>query len=164
MLNGKSFSKHLQDKVVGKPVLGSGLCNPDFGVTLPHNKKRALDYVFKGSWALWMVNWERLQLHIARSTATKQKSWPVLCCFIVWHHFFSFGVASVWHPLPVQSCLIHIKNLYGKCATLSVISWSISGNSQAAAVSELAASTPTFTSWRLMMVLALNPWKQHGWR
>ena len=40
------------DKVVEKLVLENGLCNPGFGITLPHNRKRALDYVFKGSWVL----------------------------------------------------------------------------------------------------------------
>ena len=43
---------YLQDKVMEKPVLENGLCNPGFGVTLPHNRKRALDYDFKGSWVL----------------------------------------------------------------------------------------------------------------
>ena len=43
---------HLLDKVVEKPVLENGLCNPDFGVTLPHNWERALRYVLKGSWVL----------------------------------------------------------------------------------------------------------------
>ena len=43
---------YLQDKVVEKPVLENGLCNPGFGVTLPHNRKRALGYVFKGSCVL----------------------------------------------------------------------------------------------------------------
>ena len=43
---------YLQDKVVEKPVRERGLCNPGFGVTLPHNRKRALGYVFKGSWVL----------------------------------------------------------------------------------------------------------------
>ena len=42
----------VQDKVVEKPVLENGLCNPGFGVTLPHNRKRALGYVFNGSWVL----------------------------------------------------------------------------------------------------------------
>ena len=40
------------DKVVEKLVLENGLCNPGFGITLPHNRTRALDYVFKGSWVL----------------------------------------------------------------------------------------------------------------
>ena len=44
------------DKVVEKPVLENGLCNLGFEVTLPYNKKRALGYVFKGSWVLWMIN------------------------------------------------------------------------------------------------------------
>ena len=43
---------YLRDKVVEKSVLENGVCNPGFGVTLPHNKKRALGYVFKGSWVL----------------------------------------------------------------------------------------------------------------
>ena len=43
---------YIWDKVVAKPVLEHGLCNPGFGVTLPHNRKRALGYVFKGSWVL----------------------------------------------------------------------------------------------------------------
>ena len=43
---------YLQDKVVEKPVLENGLCNQDFGVTLPYNRKRALGYVFKDSWVL----------------------------------------------------------------------------------------------------------------
>ena len=43
---------YLWDKVEEKPVLESGLCNPGFGVTLPHNRKRALGYVFKDSWVL----------------------------------------------------------------------------------------------------------------
>ena len=42
----------LWDKVVEKPVLERGLCNPGFRVTLPRNRKRALGYVFKGSWVL----------------------------------------------------------------------------------------------------------------
>ena len=40
---------YLQEKVVEKPVLENGPCNPGFGVTLPHNRKRAFGYVFKGS-------------------------------------------------------------------------------------------------------------------
>ena len=48
----QAISLYLQDKVVEKPVLENDLWYPGFGVTLPHNKKRALDYVFKGSWAL----------------------------------------------------------------------------------------------------------------
>ena len=36
---------YLWDKVVENPVLENGLCNPGFGVTLPHNRKRALGYV-----------------------------------------------------------------------------------------------------------------------
>ena len=43
---------YLWGKVVEKPVLENGLCDPGFGVTLPHNRKRALGYVFKGSWVL----------------------------------------------------------------------------------------------------------------
>ena len=43
---------YLRDKVANKPVLENGLCKPGFGVTLPHNRKRALSYVFKGSWVL----------------------------------------------------------------------------------------------------------------
>ena len=43
---------YIWDKVVAKPVLERGLCNLGFGVTLPHNRKRALGYVFKGSWVL----------------------------------------------------------------------------------------------------------------
>ena len=38
---------YLRDKVVEKPILENGLCNPGFGVTLPHNRKRVLDYVFR---------------------------------------------------------------------------------------------------------------------
>ena len=38
--------------MVEKPVLENGLCNPGFGVTLPHNRKKALGYVSKGSWVL----------------------------------------------------------------------------------------------------------------
>ena len=38
--------------MVEKTVLEDGLCNPGFGVTLPHNRKKALGYVFKGSWVL----------------------------------------------------------------------------------------------------------------
>ena len=33
---------YLRDKVVEKTVLENGLCNPGFGVTLPHTRKRAL--------------------------------------------------------------------------------------------------------------------------
>ena len=32
-----------------KSVLENGLCNPGFGVSIPHNRKKALGYVFKGS-------------------------------------------------------------------------------------------------------------------
>ena len=38
---------YLRDKLVEKPVLENGLCNPGFGVTLPHNRKRALGYVLR---------------------------------------------------------------------------------------------------------------------
>ena len=38
--------------MVEKPVLENGLCDPGFGVTLPHNKERALGYGFKGAWVL----------------------------------------------------------------------------------------------------------------
>ena len=37
---------YLWDKVVAKRVLENGLCNPGFGVTLLHSRKRALGYVF----------------------------------------------------------------------------------------------------------------------
>ena len=47
---------YLWDKVVEKPVLENGLCNPGFGVTLPHNRKRALGYVFKGACVLSMIS------------------------------------------------------------------------------------------------------------
>ena len=40
---------YLQVKVVENLVLENGMSNPGFGVTLPHNKKRAFGYVFKGS-------------------------------------------------------------------------------------------------------------------
>ena len=43
---------YLRDKVVENPVLENGLCNPGFGVTLSHNRKRAVGYVFKSSWIL----------------------------------------------------------------------------------------------------------------
>ena len=43
---------YLRYKVVEKSVLENGLCSPGFGVTLPHNRKRAFGYVFKGSWVL----------------------------------------------------------------------------------------------------------------
>ena len=43
---------YLWDKLVEKSVLKNGLSNPGFGVTLPNNRKTALGYVFKGSWAL----------------------------------------------------------------------------------------------------------------
>ena len=43
---------YLWDKVVEKPVLENGLCNTGFEITLPHNRKRTLGYVFKGSWVL----------------------------------------------------------------------------------------------------------------
>ena len=43
---------YLWDKVMEKSVLENGLCNPGFEVTLPHNGKRALGCVFKGSWVL----------------------------------------------------------------------------------------------------------------
>ena len=70
---------YLQDKVVEKPVLENGLCYTGFGVTLPYNRKRVLGYVFKGSWFLWMINQERLQLHIAGTIATKQElAYPFL--------------------------------------------------------------------------------------
>ena len=35
--------------MVEESVLENGLCNLGFGVTIPHNRKRALGYVFKGS-------------------------------------------------------------------------------------------------------------------
>ena len=38
---------YLRDKVVEKPVLENGLCNPGFGVTLPHSRKRPLGYFVK---------------------------------------------------------------------------------------------------------------------
>ena len=38
---------YLWDKVVEKPALENGLCNPGFGVTLPQNRKRALGYVLR---------------------------------------------------------------------------------------------------------------------
>ena len=43
---------YLWDKLVEKLVLENGQCNPGFGVTLPHKRKRVLGYVFKGSWVL----------------------------------------------------------------------------------------------------------------
>ena len=45
----QAISLYLQDKVVEKPVLENDLCYPGFGVTLPHNKERALGYDFKGT-------------------------------------------------------------------------------------------------------------------
>ena len=30
-----------------KPILANALCNPALGVTLPHNRKRALGYVLR---------------------------------------------------------------------------------------------------------------------
>ena len=39
---------YLRDKVVEKPVIENGLCNPGFGVTLPHNRKRSLGFVLTG--------------------------------------------------------------------------------------------------------------------
>ena len=48
----QAIFRYLWDKVMEKPVLENGLCNPCIGVTLPHNRKRALGYVFKGSWVL----------------------------------------------------------------------------------------------------------------
>ena len=40
----------LQDKVMEKLVLESGLCQPGFGVTLSHNGKRAHGYFLNKSW------------------------------------------------------------------------------------------------------------------
>ena len=40
---------YLQVKVVEKLILENGTCNPGFGVTLSHSRKRAFGYVFKGS-------------------------------------------------------------------------------------------------------------------
>ena len=48
----KAIFLYLWDKVVEKPVLENDLCNPGFEVILPHNRKRALGYVLKGSWVL----------------------------------------------------------------------------------------------------------------
>ena len=39
-------------EVDGKTSSRKGLCNPGFDVTLINNRKRALGYVFKGSWVL----------------------------------------------------------------------------------------------------------------
>ena len=41
--------------------------SPGFGITLPHNRKRALGYVFKGSWVFWTINYERLKLRISEA-------------------------------------------------------------------------------------------------
>lgn len=46
----------LWDTVVEKSILEDALCNLGFGVTLPHNRKRAPGFIFKGSWVLRMIN------------------------------------------------------------------------------------------------------------
>ena len=57
----------------GKTSPENGLWISGFGDTLPHNGKRGLGYVFKGSLVVWKINWERLQLHIIRSIATNNR-------------------------------------------------------------------------------------------
>ena len=42
----------LWDTVVEKSILEDALCNLGFGVTLPHNRKIAHGYIFKGFWVL----------------------------------------------------------------------------------------------------------------
>ena len=39
---------YLCNKVLEKPVLENVQCNPGFGVTLPHNRKRDFGYILKG--------------------------------------------------------------------------------------------------------------------
>ena len=57
------------------------------------------------------------------------------CCFIVWYQVYLLtDVTSIWHPLLVQSCFTHIKNLLRWIWLSSIISWSISGNSWVATV------------------------------
>ena len=38
---------YIHDKMVEKPVLENGLCNPGFGITLPHNKETALAIILR---------------------------------------------------------------------------------------------------------------------
>ena len=47
---------YLHEKLMEKPVPENGLCSPGFDVTLTKDRKRALGYVFKGSWVLRMIN------------------------------------------------------------------------------------------------------------
>ena len=100
---------YLQDKVVEKPVLENGLCNTGFGVTLPYNRKRVLGYVFKGSWFLWMINQERLQLHIPGTIATKQElAYPFLL-YSMASTFPTYWCNFDLDTLPVQSYLSSVQ-------------------------------------------------------
>ena len=150
---------YLWDKVVGEKILKNGLCNPGFGFTLLHNRKTALGCVSKDSWLLWMINEQRLQLSITESIVTKQQSCPILCCFIAKHQLLLHtDITSTWHPLPIQSCLIYIRDLLMLICPLSTIFQSISGNFWEATISALTASPLTFMLWKL--ALALNRWNQ----
>lgn len=130
-----------------------------FGITLPHNRKRALDCFLRALGSLndklreVLVSYHQKHYH----QTTKL---PVFCSFIAWYQLFLLtDVILVRHPLPGQSHLIHIKKTWeGKYLPSSIISWSASKNSQAATISALASLPLTFMLWRL--VLVLNQWNQ----
>ena len=79
---------YLQDKVVEKPALENGLHNPGFGIIIFHTAGREPLAMFLRAPGLsqW-INYERLQLHIARSIGTKQE---------LAYHLLHYSLASAF--------------------------------------------------------------------
>ena len=88
-----------------KPVLKDGLCNQALGLIFHTTGREPLAVFLVFLDDKLREDW----LFITRRIATR-----VYLSFaaLAWHQLFLLiDVTSVWHPLPVQSCLIHIKKL-----------------------------------------------------